>query len=820
MRTQPIAVGGLLTGSIYSEQIALEAECREAGIRHYRSRATDAVERNEGAGLPAVNRLTQHWFTALAEQISVEAEATRSGEYGRARNTVGPILTNVDPERAAAVTITTTLNMLLARGRVGVRKAPLICSIGRAVIAEVNADAIRKTTWRKLLSTPMKRGRKAGRDAKRVNWIARKHLGEDTYVSARVKSTVGSILLERLLDVAWLPVDGGGQTPAIVEVPQQQVRAPAMVYFTATALNVIELFHKERESIRPRYEPMLHTPNPWVQEDGGQIKGGYTTIRTPYILKSTPLQRARLKEADLTVCNKARTAVESNPWRVNRKVLEVSRRMVEDRTAPNLPSPVDFPLPPPLDAEHDTPENRKRIKAERAHIYKRNAELAGSRESHNQRMATANRFADRDRIWYPHAFDFRQRLVPIPPYLNHMGDDFARGLLEAGWDNPVTDQDGFDHLLVHAANCYGIDKVSISDRLGWAMTNMDLICDCAHDPIKNDFWTHADKGRKPWQFLAACFAIAEPDHAGARLPCQFDGSANVLQHYAAMTRDETIAALVNLIPGPVPADPYNAIASTARELVTSEAMAGNALASVVAPLVTRDLCKRPFMIRYYDGTRYGLKMYVAQALEEAGVEASYWTLDKIAGYVTTAVLAAIALTNEYQAADNAMGWIKDCARLIARKNRPVEWTTPLGFPVVQPYRKDRWTWVGTVSGTVRVRVIDDEDMPVNIKKQVSACSPNFVHSVDSTHMLMAAMRCYDETIWFAPVHDCFWTHANTANRMNVILRETFVELHEMELLERQREQWSAKHRDIRFPDVPAQGELDRRLVLDSPYAFA
>lgn len=820
MRTHAIAVGGLLEGSILSEQITLETECRDAGVRHYRGKNQEAIDRNEGAGLPAINRLTQHWFQPLVDQIVVEADATRSGEYGESRNTVGPILTNVDPERAAAVTLVTALNLLLACGRPGVSKTRLMAAIGRAVVAEVNADILRATTWRKLLTTPMKRGRKAGRDARRVNWMARKHIGEDTYVAARVKAAVGGVLLDRLLDVAWLPVDGGGTAPAIAEIGQTTVQAQCRVVFTATALNLIELFHREREAIRPRHEPMLHEPNRWVQTEDGQIKGGYTTLRTPYILRSTPLQRAALRTADLRLCNEGRTAVESNPWRVNGNVAGVSDRMIADNSAPNLPSELDHPLPPDLLPENDTPANRKKMRAERSWVYRMNTELAGQRESHRQRMATSRRFRARSRFYLPHAFDFRQRLVPIPPHLNHMGDDFARGLLETGWDNPVTAQEGFDWLLIHAANCYGVDKASYSERIVWAKQNLELIRGCARDPYANDFWVHADKGRKPWQFLAACFALDDPEGAGARLPCQFDGSANVLQHYAAMMRDETIANLVNLIPLDRPADPYNGIATTARGIVYDEAMAGKALASVVGPLVTRDLCKRPFMIRYYDGTRYGLQMYVGQALEEAGVEADFWTVKRVAAYVTSAITAAIAITNEYAAADTAMAWLKDCARLIAKKNRPVEWTTPVGFPVVQPYRRERWTRVNTVSGPVRVRVVDDEDQPVNVKKQVSAVSPNFVHSVDSSHMLMAAMRCHAETIWFAPVHDCFWTHANTASRMNVILRETFVELHEMELLERVRSEWAAKHRDIKFPEAPKQGALDRRLIMDSPYAFA
>ena len=39
--------------------------------------------------------------------------------------------------------------------------------------------------------------------------------------------------------------------------------------------------------------------------------------------------------------------------------------------------------------------------------------------------------------------------------------------------------------------------------------------------------------------------------------------------------------------------------------------------------------------------------------------------------------------------------------------------------------------------------------------------PNFIHSLDATHMLRTAERCLDAGLAFAAVHDCFWTHANS-----------------------------------------------------------
>ena len=70
----------------------------------------------------------------------------------------------------------------------------------------------------------------------------------------------------------------------------------------------------------------------------------------------------------------------------------------------------------------------------------------------------------------------------------------------------------------------------------------------------------------------------------------------------------------------------------------------------------------------------------------------------------------------------------------------VIWTTPLGLPVVQPYRKQLKKQVMTALQTV---YISDPNQPseVSPQKQATAFPPNFIHSLDATHMLLTALKC-------------------------------------------------------------------------------
>ena len=82
-------------------------------------------------------------------------------------------------------------------------------------------------------------------------------------------------------------------------------------------------------------------------------------------------------------------------------------------------------------------------------------------------------------------------------------------------------------------------------------------------------------------------------------------------------------------------------------------------------------------------------------------------------------------------------------------------------------------------------------------KQKGGFPPNFVHSLDSTHMMMTSLRCEQEKMTFASVHDSFWTHACDVDKLNVFCREEFVHLHELPILDDLK-----KHFEKKFSGLP------------------
>ena len=70
----------------------------------------------------------------------------------------------------------------------------------------------------------------------------------------------------------------------------------------------------------------------------------------------------------------------------------------------------------------------------------------------------------------------------------------------------------------------------------------------------------------------------------------------------------------------------------------------------------------------------------------------------------------------------------------------IGWTTSLRLSLVQPNRMTKRKQVATALQTV---YISDPNAPatVNSMKQASAFPPNFIHSLDATHMTLTALEC-------------------------------------------------------------------------------
>lgn len=127
----------------------------------------------------------------------------------------------------------------------------------------------------------------------------------------------------------------------------------------------------------------------------------------------------------------------------------------------------------------------------------------------------------------------------------------------------------------------------------------------------------------------------------------------------------------------------------------------------------------------------------------------------------------------------------------------VIWTTPLRLPVVQPYRSTKSKVIPTTMQTLALKDPQVWD-PVSRRKQLQAFPPNFIHSLDATHMLLSALKCTENGMTFASIHDSFWTHACDVNRMSEVLRDAFVAMHSEDIIGRLREEFEARYKGCMY----------------------
>ncbi|KAI8823016.1 uncharacterized protein EV422DRAFT_523046 [Fimicolochytrium jonesii] len=177
----------------------------------------------------------------------------------------------------------------------------------------------------------------------------------------------------------------------------------------------------------------------------------------------------------------------------------------------------------------------------------------------------------------------------------------------------------------------------------------------------------------------------------------------------------------------------------------------------------------------------------------------------VVGMDTAPSVATGNASDTVEAAKPASLNVKDVSHKVG-KTSAVIWTTPLGLPCVQPYRNYEMRVIQTLLQTINIR---DWDSPatVNPMKQSSAFPPNYIHSLDASHMMISAVACHGVNVTFAAVHDSYWTHACDVPVMNEILRESFVRLHSGDLMKQLRTEFMDRYRGHKLPvEVTLSGE--------------
>lgn len=579
-------------------------------------------------------------------------------------------------------------------------------------------------------------------------------------------------------------------------------------------------FEKERGFMFPIYLPLKIPARAW---EDNKVGGYYTpqmSSRMPFIKTKGKAHRDFVESYQPPHHHKAVNKLQRTSWVVNTQVLDVQSEIYEKGLGIGIPSnvaikPLDFPEHltdvPKETLTDDQKEEISDWKALAKRAYGREQQRKGQVLAFMQSHKLAKELRDWKEIYFAYNCDFRGRIYCATAGLSPQGNDSAKGMLKFS-KGIALGKRGVHWLAIHGANTFGIDKVSYEGRVAWTTAQEENIRKVVKDPIgARAYWGGADK---PYQFLAFCFEWAGCDYGRdtnylSSIPIGLDGSCNGLQHFSALLRDAVGAKATNLSECSKPEDIYKEVADvTTRKL--QEVEDDPRAAKWLAVGITRQCAKRPVMTLPYGATQQSARQYILEYTQENWEafkldEKHQWEFAK---YLTPFLWEAIG--EVVLAAREGMSWLqKNVGKDYA------SWLSPIGFPIFQYYKKVEALDIRTqLNGRLTLKVRDaDQDGIANSYSQRNGIAPNFIHSIDSTHMVMTIN--ITDLHSYAMIHDDYGTHAANTDILFKAIRSSFKALYTQHdpLLE-----W-AEQMGVETDTMPTKGTYNINNITRADYFF-
>jgi DNA-directed RNA polymerase len=314
-----------------------------------------------------------------------------------------------------------------------------------------------------------------------------------------------------------------------------------------------------------------------------------------------------------------------------------------------------------------------------------------------------------------------------------------------------------------------------------------------------------------------------------------------------MLLDTEGGTAVNLLPQEKPADVYQLVADEVITQVLKDAENGtedellNAEGHIrpgTKPMaqqwlsfgITRKTTKRSVMTLAYGSKMYGFKEQIMEdtlrpAKKQMGDDFPFYGDGyPAATYMARKIWEAVQV--KITSAPKVMAWLQEVVKVANQAGDGVTWKTPAGFTVEQKKFQTKDLVVDTsLNGRIQLKITQTIEK-VDARLQSQGIAPNFVHSMDSSHLMFTVCRANDAGIKsFAMIHDSFGTHAADTDALFATVRDCFVEMYQQnDVLGQFKEAVASRLQNEALLDkLPVRlvtGELDLEEVKYSMYCFA
>jgi DNA-directed RNA polymerase len=205
---------------------------------------------------------------------------------------------------------------------------------------------------------------------------------------------------------------------------------------------------------------------------------------------------------------------------------------------------------------------------------------------------------------------------------------------------------------------------------------------------------------------------------------------------------------------------------TKKELVTTPI-----IKSIKNKINNRSFIKKPVMIDSYGaGERAKAEKiadYISGLVEDSILGLVSKDLAKLVEKAIDIVTSSASIYDRY---------MQKCAKDILKSDKIIEWKTPLGLLVSQvEYEKKEGKDIQFNNVKISYKIETDK---VDKKTSTKGFAPNFIHSLDATHLYMTLNALSEKGITHIRViHDSFAVYPDDVGMLQDILKEKFIELY-------------------------------------------
>lgn len=401
-------------------------------------------------------------------------------------------------------------------------------------------------------------------------------------------------------------------------------------------------------------------------------------------------------------------------------------------------------------------------------------------------------------FWFPQFFDSRGRLYPATTAgISVQGEDFEKSLIEPTYKEKLT-QKGYEALL---------ETLEGYSEQGWSVQKMERH---GNNPeATKDGWMEADK---PYNYIANAKYLArylEDNDVEIPVFIPLDGRASALQHWSALLRTNTVTKYI----GMEEEEPENDMYEMYRDLVHPNVVPEQKW--LMEGSVGRKAAKKPVMTFAYGGKLSSTEEYIQKEFRGKATEKGLTEVSKHLYDGLNELLPDIVV---------GFKWVTKVARILAKAgngSERIHWQTPDGFIASQRKitpAEGRAQVVLQNGNTFETTYKDFSITTANPNGHSTALSPNLIHSLDACHLRMVCREMKDRGLPMIFIHDSFATHANYRDELYQVIKETFVEMYSVNILQNLKDYWEYNYQ-VELPELPKLGNYDVRKVLTLPLFF-